>query len=156
MEEDSNNHRMYVTTTKDFEKFSPTRLFLEPGFSVIDAVIVKRAVKDYVLVLKDNTRPERNLKVAFSESAIGPWHNVSKPLTAHFTEGPSVVKVKDRWLIYFDAYKQKSYDALATKDFVHFEDINNEIKVPEGHKHGTIVPVKKKLIKRTLKEINKK
>ena len=35
------------------------------GFSTIDAVIVKRAKNDYVMVLKDNTRPERNLKSLF-------------------------------------------------------------------------------------------
>jgi hypothetical protein len=69
IEEDSNNHRMYVITTKDFKTFSDTKLFLDPAFSVIDAVIVKRKRNDYVLVLKDNTRPERDLKVAFRSVA---------------------------------------------------------------------------------------
>lgn len=153
-EEDSNNHRMYITATKDFETFSPTKLFIDPKFSVIDAVIVKRAAKDYVLVLKDNTRPERNLKVAFSDSPSGPWRDVSAPFTENFTEGPSVVKIKDKWLIYFDAYRKASYDAVATKDFIHFEDINNKISIPKGHKHGTIVPVKKKVVKQLLKKVN--
>src|SRR5690349_3703296 len=66
IEEEENNHRMYVITTKDFKSFSDEKLFLDPGFSVIDAVIVKRSSKDHVLVLKDNTRPNRNIKVAFS------------------------------------------------------------------------------------------
>ncbi|MGC4234948.1 MAG: glycoside hydrolase family 43 protein [Niabella sp.] len=154
IEEDSNNHRMYITATKDFETFSPTKLFIDPKFSVIDAVIVKRTAKDYVLVLKDNTRPERNLKVAFSDSPSGPWKDVSAPFTENFTEGPSVVKIKDKWLIYFDAYRKASYDAVATKDFIHFEDINNKISIPKGHKHGTIVPVKKKVVKQLLKKVN--
>jgi len=151
LEEDSNNHRMYVTTTKDFATFSPTQLFIDPGFSVIDAVIVQRAVKDYVLVLKDNTRPERDIKVAFSNSPLGPWKNVSKPFTENFTEGPSVVKVKGNWLIYYDAYRKKTYDATSTKDFIHFDSINNKIQIPAGHKHGTIVIVKKKELNRLLK-----
>jgi hypothetical protein len=155
LEEDSNNHRMYITATKDFEKFSPTRLFLDPKFSVIDAVIVERKSKDYVLVLKDNTRPERNLKVAFSQAPTGPWTNISKPFTENFTEGPSVVKVKDQWLIYFDAYRKKTYEAVATKDFIHFENINMKISVPEGHKHGTIVPVKKKFVKQLIRNLKK-
>lgn len=154
IEEDSNNHRMYITATKDFENFSSAKLFIDPKFSVIDAVIVKRAAKDYVLVLKDNTRPERNLKVAFSDAPSGPWKDVSAPFSENFTEGPSVVKIKDKWLIYFDAYRKASYDAVATKDFIHFEDINNKISIPKGHKHGTIVPVKKKVVKQLLKEIN--
>lgn len=155
IEEDSNNHRMYVTATKDFNHFSPTKLFIDPKFSVIDAVIVKRNAKDYVLVLKDNTRPERNLKVAFSDLPTGPWRNVSKPFSDNFTEGPSVVKVKDKWLIYFDSYQKKTYEAVATKDFINFENINNQISIPEGHKHGTIVPVKKRVVKRLLRSLSR-
>lgn len=152
IEEDSNNHRMYVTVTKDFKTFTPTQLFLDPKFSVIDAVIVKRAAKDYVLVLKDNTRPERNIKVAFADNPLGPYKNVSKPFSEGFTEGPSVVKVKDNWLIYYDSYRKKIYGASATKDFVSFENITSKVSVPEGHKHGTIVHVKRKLVKQFLKK----
>jgi hypothetical protein len=147
IEADSNNHRMYVTTTADFKNFSETKLFLDPKFSVIDAVIVKRKKDDYVLVLKDNTRPERNIKVAFGKSALGPWTNISKPFSDSFTEGPSVVKLKDEWLIYFDSYQKKIYEAVSTKDFVHFENVTAKVKVPAGHKHGTIVTIKRKYLK---------
>lgn len=155
IEEDSNNHRMYFTVTKDFDLFTQTKLFIDPGFSVIDAVIVKRAVNDYVLVLKDNTRPERDLKVAFAESPLGPWKNVSKPFTGNFTEGPSVVKLKNEWLIYYDSYRKKIYEASATTDFVHFTDVTKLVKVPDGHKHGTIVTVKKKFIFQLKKKLQK-
>ena len=57
IEEERNNHRLYYTITKDFQEFSEAKLFLDPGFSSIDATIVKRADTDYVLVFKDNTRP---------------------------------------------------------------------------------------------------
>lgn len=153
IEDENNNHRLYFTTTKDFVGFTETRLFFDPGFSVIDAVIVKRAAKDYVLVLKDNTRPERNIKVAFGSSPVGPWTNISKPFTGQFTEGPAVVKLKDEWLVYYDSYQKKIYEASATKDFIHFEDITGKINVPAGHKHGTIVTVKKKFVKQLLKQL---
>ena len=151
IEEDSNNHRMYVTTTKDFKAFSETKLFLDPGFSVIDAVIVKRGDKDYVLVLKDNTRPERNLKVAFADNPMGPWTNISKPFSDKFTEGPSVIKLKKEWLIYFDSYQKKIYEAVSTTDFKKFKNVANTILVPAGHKHGTIVPVKRKTLRQLVK-----
>jgi len=151
IEEDSNNHRMYVTTTKDFKAFSETKLFLDPGFSVIDAVIVKRGDKDYVLVLKDNTRPERNLKVAFADNPMGPWKNISTPFSDKFTEGPSVVKLKKEWLIYFDSYQKKIYEAVSTTDFKKFKNVTNTILVPAGHKHGTIVPVKRKTLRQLVK-----
>ena len=118
-------------------------------------MIVKRAAKDYVLVLKDNTRPERNIKVAFANDPLGPWKNISKPFTDNFTEGPNVVKVKDDWLIYYDSYRKKIYETSATKDFINFENVTNKTKVPEGHKHGTIVTVKKKIVRQLVKEFRK-
>ncbi len=146
LEEEDNNHRMYAITTKDFITFSQPKLFLDPGFSVIDAVIVKRDLKDYVLVLKDNTRPNRNLKVAFGKEALGPYENVSETFSPKLTEGPTVIKVKNDWLIYFDAYGQKIYSAYKTSDFKNFKDVTAAVSIPEGHKHGTIIKVKRKVI----------
>lgn len=152
IEEEDNNHRMYYVTTKDFNVFSKPKLFLDPGFSVIDAVIVKRKSKDYVLVLKDNTRPNRNLKVAFSNSAAGPYGQASETFSPSLTEGPTVVKVGKDWLIYFDAYGQKIYSAMKTRDFKSFKEVANEVSVPEGHKHGTIIKVKKSVVTHLKKE----
>ena len=75
-EDEKNNHRLYCTTTRDFITFTPTRLYYDPGYSVIDATVVQRGPKDFVLVFKDNTRNQRNIKVAFGTSAAGPWHDV--------------------------------------------------------------------------------
>ena len=147
IEDEYNNHRLYYTTTKDFVSFSDTKLFLDPGFSVIDAVIVKRKKDDYILVLKDNSRPGRNLRVSFGNNPLGPYTNISEPFTDTFTEGPSVLKMKDEWLIYYDAYRKKKYGAAKTKDFISFTDISDVISVPEGHKHGTIITVNEKVLK---------
>ncbi|UGU15763.1 hypothetical protein LS482_19035 [Sinomicrobium kalidii] len=149
-EAEDNNHRMYYVTTKDFRSFSETKLFLDPGFSVIDAVIVKRKKDDYALVLKDNTRPMRNLKVAFGKSPLGPFENISEPFTGFLTEGPTVLKKDGKWLIYFDNYKDKNYGAVRTSDFRTFEGINDKISLPEGHKHGTISTVSAEVLE-TLK-----
>jgi hypothetical protein len=146
IEAEDNNHRMYYVTTKDFKTFSDTKLFLDPKFSVIDAVIVKKAAKDYVLVLKDNTRPERNIKVAFANNPLGPWQNISAPFTEKFTEGPAIAKVKNGYLIYYDVYQNKKYGASFTKDFTTFIKADSLISVPEGHKHGTILKVNKRIV----------
>jgi hypothetical protein len=145
---------MYYTTTRDFETFTETKLFLDPGFSVIDCVIVKRKKNDYVLVLKDNTRPNRNISVAFGKSPLGPFSNYSEPFTGFLTEGPTVTKVEDDYLIYYDSYGDKSYKAVKTTDFKTFTDISSEISLPEGHKHGTIVKVKQEVVDK-LKENQK-
>jgi hypothetical protein len=151
MEEENNNHRLYYTTTKDFKTYSGTKLFFDPHFSSIDALIVKRKAADYVLVLKDNTRPERNIKVAFAKDPLGPYENVSAPFTEKFTEGPAVAKVKDGWLIYYDAYQKKKYGASFTKDFKTFINADSLINVPEAHKHGTILTVKKSVMNKLKK-----
>jgi hypothetical protein len=152
IEEERNNHRMYYVTTKDFLTFSETKLYLDPGFSVIDCVIVKRGKDDYVLVLKDNTRPNRNLKVAFGRTPLGPWENISKPFTGFLTEGPTVIKPAGKYLIYYDFYGEKKYAAAETEDFISFADATSEILLPEGHKHGTITRVKHGVIEKIKKE----
>ena len=156
IEEENNNHRMYYTVTKDFETFSATKLFLDPNFSVIDAVIVERGKEDYVLVLKDNTRPERDLKVAFGPSPLGPFTHISPPFTGKFTEGPSVLKKDGAWYIFYDAYQQKQYGVSRTTDFIHFEDVSSQAHLPEGHKHGTIFEVDQPVLKRLISESKKK
>lgn len=152
IEDEDNNHRMYYTTTEDFETFTETKLFLDPGFSVIDAVIVRRAADDFVLVLKDNTRPNRNMKVAFGKSPLGPWKDISEPFTGYLTEGPTVVKPGEDYLIYFDEYRTKTYGAVSTRDFVTFETITDRISVPDGHKHGTIFRAKQSILNGLLEE----
>jgi len=148
IEDEKNNHRLYYTTTKDFKTFSATKLLVDPGFSSIDAVILKRGKGDYVMVLKDNTRPNRNLKVSFAADPHGPWSKASEPFSGNFMEGPSVAKVKEGYLIYYDRYQLRDFGASLTTDFINFEDVSNRISVPERHKHGTIFKAPKSLIRK--------
>lgn len=138
LEDYNNNHRLYYTTTKDFKTFSKAKLLIEPGFSSIDATMVKRGNNDYVMVLKDNTRKQRNIKVAFAKSPYGPWSEASESFTDMFCEGPSTAYVDGWYYIYYDSYRQKIYGAHRTKDFKTFEDRTGSVKFPVGHKHGTV------------------
>ncbi|MFG6685742.1 glycoside hydrolase family 43 protein [Mariniflexile sp. HNIBRBA6329] len=156
IEDEYNNHRMYYVTTKDFKTFSDTKLFLDPGFSVIDCVIVKRGKNDYVLVIKDNTRPMRNLKVGFGTSPLGPFENISEPYTGFKSEGPTVLKIDGKWLIYYDNYGDMNYKAVRTSDFKAFEDVTAEIKLPEGHKHGTISTISNKVLQGLIEKSKEK
>jgi len=155
IEEEKNNHRMYYTRTRNFKNFAATKLFLDPGFSVIDCVIVKRGKNDYVLVLKDNTRPERNIKVAFGKTPLGPWENISKPFSGNFTEGPTVLQLDNEWLIYYDAYRKKTFDAVKTFDFKTFTDISDQVSLPKGHKHGTIFKASEKVLNNLIENSKK-
>lgn len=150
LEKHDNNHRLYFTTTHDFKTFAPAKLFCDPGFSVIDPFLVADR-GNYVLVCKDNSRPNLNLRVAFARSPLGPWKNMSDPFTPKFTEGPAALKVEADWLIYFDAYRQKIYGAVRTRDFKTFVDVTHEVSFPAGHKHGTAVKVPREILDGLLK-----
>lgn len=154
-EERLNNHRLFYTVTTDFETFAPTKLFYDPGFSSIDATIVCRGENDYVLVFKDNTRNERDIKVAFATSPEGEWSAASAAFTPMFTEGPSVVAVGDEYYIYYDAYREFRYGAHKTKDFINFVDASAEVSVPKGHKHGTIFKAPRSVVDQLTKVSHK-
>jgi hypothetical protein len=150
LEKHDNNHRLYFTTTSDFTNFTPEKLLFDAGYSAIDGFILKDGER-YVLINKDNSRTNLNLRVAFAKIPLGPWENVSEPFTEKFTEGPCALKIGDDWLIYFDAYREKIYGAVETHDFKTFTNVTSEVSFPEGHKHGTAIKVPRGILDCLLK-----
>ena len=147
-------HRMWFTTTRDFETFAPAQRYYDPGFNSIDGYLLRRGPKDYVLVVKDNRKPGfSNLFCVFSDSPYGPFHTADNapagttPTTTFgrtYSEGPCAIQLGDEWIIYFDQYHPQEYGAVATRDFLTFTPIPERISVPANHKHGTIVQVSRK------------
>lgn len=146
---DSNyNHRIYCTTTKDFEIFSETKIFYEKGFNVIDATIINNG-KNYVMFVKDETRtpPQKNIRVTTATSLFGPYSAPSEPITGkYWAEGPTSIKIKDTWYVYFDKYTEKKMGAVCSKDLINWEDISDKVSFPEGMRHGTVIEVDKKIL----------
>ena len=136
------SHRAYYTTTKDFQTFTPAKAFYDPGFNSIDGFIVKRDKNDYVLIIKDNRKPGySDLFCVSGPSAEGPYADPSVKFAPTYSEGPCAVKVGDEWLIYFDVYREGRFGAESTKDFKNFTPIDDQISIPQGHKHWTIIKV---------------
>lgn len=138
------NHRMYYVTTKDFKKFSKTKLLYEPGFNVIDATIVKDG-KRWVMVVKDETREpvEKNLKVAYAKKLTGPYTKAGPAITGNFwVEGPTILR-RDcgEWLVYFDRYREKKYGVISSKNLVDWVDITDQLSMPSGIRHGSVLEV---------------
>lgn len=132
------DHRLYYTTTKDFNSYAPTKLLYDGGFSAIDGTIAKAGDR-YYLVMKDETfyPPARNLRVASSRRATGPYGPASPAFTDKDTEGPSVLHPDEWWYVYFDKYTRGRYGAVRTKDFVHWEQFSDSLKTPRGIRHGS-------------------
>lgn len=151
--DDGYNHRIYYVTTKDFKTFSETKLLYDPGFNVIDATIVKDKNR-FIMFLKDETREpdQKNLKIAYSDNLIGPYSKASEKITGNYwAEGPTVLKIKKDWLIYFDKYREHRYGAIQSSDLLKWTDVSDQISVPKGIRHGTILPIKKRELKKLLK-----
>jgi hypothetical protein len=144
------NHRQYFATTRDFKTLSPTRLFYEPGHSIIDGVLVRRGPKDWVFIYKDERRDKLHMRAAFASSPRGPFTSPTEPFTAHRTEGPSVLKIGEDWFIYFDIYGSGQYGAVKTKDFKTFTDITAQVSFPKGHRHGTGLTVPRAIMERLM------
>lgn len=145
--ENGYNHRMYYTTTKDFKTFAPTKLLYDPGFNVIDATIQK--IEDtYVMFLKDETRTpaQKNIKIASSHQLIGPYTAASEPITGNYwAEGPTALKINDKWMVFFDKYIDHQYGAISSNDLKKWTDISAQISFPEGTRHGSIFSIPKSL-----------
>lgn len=144
--DDKYNHRIYYTTTKDFKTFSKTKLLYDQGFNVIDATIQK-AGKRYIMFLKDETKnpPQKNIRVAFSNTLTGGYSKPSAPVTGNYwAEGPTVIKINGQWVVYFDKYTQHKYGAVSSPDLKNWSDISDKVSFPNGTRHGTVFSVTKK------------
>jgi lysophospholipase L1-like esterase len=152
--EEKYNHRLYATTTKDFKTFTPTRLFYDPGFSVIDATFVRANGKDHLMVKDETVKPPRKyLQLADAPALNGPFGKLSAPITPQgmWVEGPTAIQAGADVIVYYDAYRSKHYGAMRSRDLVTWEDVTARMSFPdEGTpvrmRHGTAIAVPAALV----------
>jgi len=139
------NHRIYATTTVDFETFTPTKLFYEPGFNSIDATLARDG-DGWLMVVKNETKvpePAKFLYVTHAKTLDGPWTPPGERIHgAYWAEGPTAIKVGEWWHVYFDKYRDKKYGLVRSKDLKTWEDISDQLQIPVGvPRHGTVLRV---------------
>jgi hypothetical protein len=54
-------------------------------------------------------------------------------------EGPSVLKLGDGWIVYYDEYTRKRYGAIRSRDLKSWETVG--VTFPAGTRHGTAFAV---------------
>ena len=147
--ENNYNHRLYYTTTKDFVTFAPTKLFYDPGFSVIDATFLHANGRHY-LIVKDETRtpPKKHLRIAVANDLQGPFADLSPPFTpqGRWAEGPTAIKIGDEFVVYYDAYREHHYSASRSRDLKTWEDVTAQMTFVPGMRHGTVIAVPRELV----------
>ena len=156
--DDGYNHRMYYTTTKDFIDYSDTKLFYDKGFNVIDATILEKN-DSYMMFLKDETltpNPEKNIRIAESDNLFDDWSPASESITKNWVEGPSIMKIKDEWIVYFDMYTKHEMGAVSSPDLKTWTDISDNINFPAGTRHGTIFKVNESVLDNIISQHNKR
>ena len=85
-------HRIYSTTTTDFETFTPTQKFFDPGYSVIDAAIIQNG-SQYTMFFKDERDSRKRLKMVTAND-ITPGAFAGQPIydlnarVGKYVEGP--------------------------------------------------------------------
>ena len=147
------NHRIYYTTTKDFETFADTKMFFNPDFNAIDAAIVKDPkTRRYIMVVKnENSLPaEKNIRVTTTKDIRkGFPTEVSAPITPDkvWCEGPAPLFIGDALYVYFDMYTSHRYGVVRSLDHGKtWEDLSDQLEMPQGIRHGTAFRVSEEVL----------
>jgi len=144
------NHRIYRTTTRDFKEYSRAELFLDPGFNVIDATIVRDGAR-FLMFLKDETlRPEarKDIRLAVADHALGPYVVGAEPISkANWVEGPTAFRAGLDMLVLYDAYTRKRYEGVRSRDLKTWAALGAELEMPPGARHGSVLAVPERVLK---------
>ncbi len=104
----------------------------------------------YVMILKDETQNpvRKNLRIAVSDKAAGPYGKASAPFTSDWVEGPTAIRINDEWIVYFDLYRDKRYGAVKSSDLKNWEPVTDKLVMPAGARHGTVFTVSDEVLSR--------
>jgi beta-xylosidase len=138
-------HRAYYAVTKDFQTFSAPKLLFDPGFNNIDTTMIRRGDK-YVIVFKEtDDQPAGRwggVYAAQADRPLGPYTLFAAPIiSGERVEGPALVTVGDKVLLYVDYYVNGRYGVRETRDWSTWTDVKTKTTVVEGQRHGSILSV---------------
>lgn len=163
----SKQHRIFYVTTKDFENFSGPKLLFDPGYSCIDAYLLKDG-KGYLLFFKDEryndsevfTPAHQNIRMARGKNPYGPFGLISEPITGKgpgkwHNEGPCAIKLRDEYFVFYDHHSGDTYfGAVVSRDLKIWVDVSEKMNFPKGFKHGSIIRVPKRIVANLLRRQN--
>ena len=138
-------HRAYYVLTEDFEEFSDPKMLFDPGFNNIDTTMLKVGDKYRIVFKETDDQPAGiwgRICAAESDSPTGPYKLFDKPLIENErVEGPAIVAVDGKTLLYADYYVDHRYGARETTDWKEWAKIDDRCHVVDGQRHGSILEV---------------
>lgn len=141
------NHRIWSCSTRNFQIFSPPEKWFDPGYSVIDATVM-RSGTEYLMAFKDERgrneadTPYKAIRTARSSRGSGPWHEVSDLMTPTLTEGPSLFFAPDgSTLMLYDHFIEGRFGARRTRDGRIWEAADDGLEFPLAVRHASVLPI---------------
>ena len=146
--EPAKDDRIWSCTTRDFETFSKSSLFFDPGYRCIDAT-VGYLNGEYLMAFKDarGTKrldtPYKRIRICTSRRGCGPFENISDTLnTPPNVEGPTLFRRNDQWIMFYDFYMDDDvYMGSASKDGRNWHDITKQVTFPPKTRHCTVIEI---------------
>jgi beta-xylosidase len=143
------NNRTYYVTTRDFKTFSEPALLLDPGFDHIDCTMIPFKGR-FVLVFKEGDQQGLGkwgpIHAAIADSPTGPYKLLPDPIVTERAEGPALVTVDGKVLLYADFYANHRYGVYETTDWKTWTDVSSQCSIVDGQRHGTIFPVSAEIV----------
>ena len=142
------NHRIWSCITRDFLSFSPPTLWFDPGYSVIDATVL-RVGKKYLMAFKDERGTNaantdfKAIRTATATSGDGPWENISELVTPTRTEGPSLYFAPDQstLMMLFDHFTTDHFAILQSRDGKDWTKPKTQSQFPENVRHACVLKI---------------
>ena len=141
------NQRLYSTTTKDFKTFTPTKLFYEPGFALIDPTIFESGGRWHLLFKDETGSPLRkNLRIADGDDLQGPFGKPGEPFSPQWVEGPAIFHTEGSFLSIFHFYGNNTWGGMRSQDLSKWQDVTDRLNMPTNSHSGTVLEVPRELL----------
>ena len=153
-------NRMLYATTRDFRTFSEPKVWVDPGYSVIDSTVVKhdgtyyRFTKDErnntsstpcsKFILEEKSTELRDTSWDFVQDCIGKATDTSAGIAQG--EGPTIFKsnTENKWYLFIDEFGGRGYVPFETTDLDGGRfTMSTGYDLPAHPRHGTVLPVTK-------------
>lgn len=147
------DHRIYISRTSDGKNFSDAKLFFDPKTCCIDGMMVldeSASGGRWVMIFKNEQETRlggKNLRLVSAPADFSkPWSNVEAPIAGpgssvrpkEMAEGPSLLKWKDAWYLYWDAFANGHYCVATSANLHDWSDRSSDLQMPPHPRHGTV------------------
>ncbi len=137
------NHRIWGVSTADFQTFSDAQLFFDPGYNVIDTSVLPLE-SGYIIAFKDergdHSRDSKHkaIRIARAQTPLGPWQVEEAFVSPLFTEGPTLFRTENEFLMLFDHFIEGFFGAIATSDLRNWRDVTHLVRFPDAPRHAGV------------------